>query len=86
MPKLDGTGPMGQGPTTGRGMGPCGGGMAYGRQTSGRGLGWRRFWGHFPALTLSKKEEAEILSKEAETIEGELKNIKSRLAKLKDQE
>ena len=25
MPKFNGTGPMGQGPRTGRGMGPCGG-------------------------------------------------------------
>ncbi|HOR57784.1 MAG TPA: DUF5320 family protein, partial [bacterium] len=32
MPRQDGTGPTGQGPMTGRGMGPCGGGMGYGRR------------------------------------------------------
>lgn len=31
MPQFDQTGPMGQGPRTGRGFGPC-----------GMGLGWRR--------------------------------------------
>ena len=30
MPRLDRTGPMGQGPRTGRGLGPCGGGYGYG--------------------------------------------------------
>ena len=34
MPKRDGTGPMGQGPATGRGMGPCAAGRPRGR---GRG-------------------------------------------------
>ncbi|MBS3779187.1 MAG: DUF5320 family protein [Desulfovermiculus sp.] len=28
MPRRDGTGPLGQGPKTGRGLGPCGGGNA----------------------------------------------------------
>lgn len=39
MPGLDSTGPRGQGPMTGRGMGFCGGG---GR---GRGGGYGRGWG-----------------------------------------
>ena len=44
MPRFDGTGPMGQGPMTGRGMGPCnpnarpGYGRGYG-QGRGRGMG-----------------------------------------------
>ena len=37
MPGLDGSGPAGQGPMTGRGAGPCNTGDGYGR---GRG-----FWG-----------------------------------------
>jgi len=37
MPKFDGTGPQGQGPMTGRGMGPCA--MPIGRQGSGYGYG-----------------------------------------------
>ena len=36
MPAQDGTGPNGQGPMTGRGLGPCGGGM---RRGCSRGLG-----------------------------------------------
>lgn len=85
MPRLNGTGPMGQGAGTGRGMGPCGGGMANGRRGGGRGLGWRRFWGYYPAPTLSKKDEAEMLGEEARAIEEELKNVRARLAELKGQ-
>ena len=38
MPRLDRTGPQGQGPMTGRGMGSCGQGNAWG----GQGQGWGR--------------------------------------------
>ncbi|MCK4554360.1 DUF5320 domain-containing protein [Candidatus Parcubacteria bacterium] len=47
MPQQNGTGPAGQGPLTGRGMGPCGdgkpraGGLGLGRRL-GRGFRW--FW------------------------------------------
>ena len=47
MPQRNGTGPAGQGPLTGRGLGPCGdgkpktGGLGLGR---GRGRGFRWFW------------------------------------------
>ena len=42
MPNQDGTGPMGAGPLTGGGRGPCGLGLAQGR---GLGRFWgRRFW------------------------------------------
>lgn len=53
MPGRDRSGPMGRGPMTGRGMGPCGqagagargafGGMGFG---SGRGGGWGGGWRH----------------------------------------
>ena len=84
MPRLNGTGPIGNGPSAGWGMGPCGGGMAYGRRGGGRGqrLSWRRFWGYYPASNHSKKEETEMLSEEAGVLEEELKDIKSRLAQL----
>lgn len=44
MPGFDGTGPAGQGPMTGRGMGYCGpsGNPGYARPL---GLGFRRGWG-----------------------------------------
>lgn len=38
MPGFDGTGPQCLGPGTGRGFGPCGAGMAWGRGF-GRGIG-----------------------------------------------
>jgi len=45
MPNRDGTGPLGKGPMTGRGLGPCGSGQRKGRGSKprlGRGLG-RKF-------------------------------------------
>lgn len=86
MPRLDKTGPMGMGPMTGRGMGPCGGGTGFGRKAGGRGRGlcWRRFWGYYPAPDVTEKEEKEMLSEEAEILEEELKAVKSRLGEIKD--
>jgi len=87
MPKFNGTGPMGYGPGTGRGMGFCEGGMGYGCRNSGcsQRLGWRKFFGNYPDSASSKKEETEMLSEEAGLLEEELKTIKSRLAQLKGQ-
>ena len=87
MPRYNGTGPLGYGPKTGWGLGPCGAGMSYGRRGvgRGRGFGWRRFSGYYPAPALPKKEEAGILSEEAAILEEELKAIKARLAELKGQ-
>lgn len=87
MPRGNQTGPMGMGPMTGRGMGPCGGGMAYWRRAGGggRGFGWRRFWGYYPAPSVDKKEEVEILYEEAEVLEEELKAVKARLEEIKNQ-
>lgn len=84
MPRYDGTGPLGLGPGTGWGLGPCGAGMAW-RRGWGRGFGWRRFWGYYPNFAPTKKEETEILSEEAAVLEEELKAIKARLAELKGQ-
>jgi len=78
MPRYDGTGPLGSGPGTGLGLGPCGAGRGF-----RRGFGWRRFWGYYPASTPTKKEEVEILAEEASALEEELKAIKARLAELK---
>ncbi len=74
MPGFDKTGPRGQGPMTGRGLGPCGGGMAWGRGC-GCGYGYRRFF--------SQTEEKEMLEQEAEMLEQELKAVKEILAKAK---
>lgn len=96
MPRYNGTGPGGLGAGTGWGLGPCGGGMAYGRRGGGRGwgrgygrgFGLGRFGGYdpyYPASVPSKKEETEILSEDAKNLEEELKAVKARLAELKGQ-
>jgi len=84
MPRFDGTGPLGFGPGTGWGLGPCGAGMGW-RRDFGRGFGWRRFWGYPYQPQITKKEEKEILEKEVAYLEEELKAIKARLAELKGQ-
>ena len=86
MPRFNGTGPMGYGPGTGWGLGPCGAGMGWRRGGGrGRGFGWRRFWGYCPTSVPTKKEETETLSEEAAILEEELKAIKACLAELKGQ-
>ena len=88
MPKLDGTGPMGYGPATGRGMGPCcqpasrqGGGAGWGR---GFGRGYGRGMGYgWNAPQMTKKEQTEWLTQEAEALEDELKVVREEIAQLK---
>lgn len=83
MPRFDGTGPLGTGPGTGWGLGPCGAGIAWRKGKGLRaGFGWRRLLSYCPMATLTKKEEKEILAEEAAVLEKELKAIKTRLAKL----
>ncbi len=79
MPRFNGTGPMGQGPLTGRGLGPCGGGMRQGwGYRSGYGFGHRRF--------ISPKNELASLEDEEKMLEEELAAIKEEKAALKDQQ
>jgi len=78
MPGFDGTGPQGQGPLTGRGLGPCGCGMRRGfGRGFGKGLGFRR------QVTLTKDEEKKILEAEIKEIELEKQEIAKRLKELK---
>jgi hypothetical protein len=70
MPNLDGTGPMGQGPRTGRGMGRgCCGGCRC-----GRGFGFRRFF--------SSKNELATLEDEEKMLEEELVAVREEKAAL----
>jgi len=77
MPKLNGTGPTGQGAGTGRGLGPCGGGMRLGRGCRS-GFGFRRF--------VSPKNELLALEGEEKILEEELAAVKKEKASLKDQQ
>ena len=81
MPGRDGTGPLGQGPITGRGFGPCGRGLG-----SRRGSGRRRFYFDEPIsepLTLTKVEQKKILEEEKKDLELELQRIQEKLKELK---
>ena len=72
MPALNGTGPRGQGPMTGRGLGNCG----TGYRGFGRGFGFGRGWGWNYPYQPTAKEEKEML-------EDEIKGMKARLEELK---
>ena len=85
MPGRDGTGPLGLGPLTGRGLGPCGRGLGFRRFFGrGRGLGLGLGFGRvFGVRTLTKEEEKEILKDELKILEEEIAEIKKRLKELK---
>ena len=63
MPNMDGTGPDGRGPMTGRGAGKC----APQSRRSGRGQG--------AYVSLSKEEQKKILQEEKKDIESMLKEL-----------
>ncbi len=78
MPRLDGTGPQGMGPRTGRGFGPCGGGL----RKMFRGRNWRGF----SPRTREPENEQTALRAEAEELEQELRIVKERLARFDQSE
>ena len=88
MSRFDGTGPMGQGPMTGRGMGPCRGNSPFGwrmgfRKGTGRGMGrgLGRFfgWEDYPQ---TKKDQLKLLKDYKKALEEELEDIKEEEANL----
>ena len=86
MPRFDGTGPLGIGPRTGRGLGPCGVGLGF-RRGSGRGFGFRWFdcpYGIYPTR-ITKKEELEMLDEEEKALEEDLKAIRKEKESFKAQ-
>jgi len=88
MPRGDGTGPNGQGPMTGRGMGFCAGFNApgfvnggFGRgMAKGRGYGWRAraMQQNVPAKQAEPAQESTIISdkEEKEYLKEELEALK----------
>lgn len=82
MPGFNRTGPQGAGPMTGRGLGPCGGGAAYGRGMArgmGRGLG--RMFG-FGYRQPTKSEETADTKAYIQELEAELKDAQGYLKNL----
>ena len=86
MPGQDRTGPAGIGPMTGRGLGPCGGGMGrgFGR---GKGFGWRAGTMQVmpiqqPAV-ITEKQEKQFLEQELTALKQEMKEIEERLKGIK---
>ena len=73
MPRFNGTGPQGVGPMTGRGLGPCNGGLGLRRGLGrGRGLG-RCWWWNFPQV--KKEDKLEMLVSYRKALEEELADI-----------
>jgi hypothetical protein len=87
MPGYDQTGPAGYGPGTGRGLGPCGRGMAFRRGFSrGYGRGFCR-WNYFGPYWYeprprSKEDEKKMLEADLKGIEAEKAEIQRRLREL----
>jgi hypothetical protein len=81
MPRLDGTGPNGAGPLTGRGMGNCG---AFGRRCGfgrgmglGRGLGFGRRWTATDEKT-ALEDEKKMLKEELAAVDEELNDLQDK--------
>ncbi len=93
MPRMDGTGPMGQGPMTGRGFGGCYGAhpVRYGHRL---GLGFRRgftrrpgrmFRKDFYYCTANSKSRRELLEEQRRILERELDIINEELDNLNEE-
>jgi hypothetical protein len=95
MPGFNQTGPAGYGPGTGRGMGPCGRGMAYQRgfpqgycRGFGRGRGFGMgfgpgFYGNYTEPEpLSKEAQKQLLEAELRRLEDEKAEIERRLTSI----
>ena len=76
MPQFDQTGPMGQGPMTGKGFGPCGLGLGWRRRFGmGRGLG-RYFRWNWP---VSQNDQKQALLEYKKALEEELADVNKEL-------
>ncbi len=90
MPGGDRTGPIGEGPMTGRGLGVCSGyndarGVYYGRGFGRRGFGRRGFGrgvGFRTGFTPVYGDEKEALIEQKEFLKQQLDNIEKRLKDL----
>jgi len=92
MPRLDGTGPAGMGPMTGRGLGPCGYGYGrgYGRGWGlgmgyGRGFDYGLPWNPVSYRQPTAAEEKNIVQDDIAALKEELKAAEERLNQLENQ-
>ena len=87
MPRGDGSGPGGQGPMTGRGMGYCDGYQVPG-SAGGRGLGRGMGMGRRMAAPMTyyqpaaPADEKKALAEESKLLEEELKLVKDRISEI----
>lgn len=82
MPKYDGTGPMGMGPRTGRGFGPCGLGLGW-RKKFGKGRGMGRYFGWNQPQT--PKDQLEALADYKKALEEELEDVNKEKKELSEE-
>jgi len=81
MPNYDKTGPLGTGPLTGKGFGPCGLGLGWRRRFGiGRGLG-RYFRWNWPD---SPSDQKKALDEYKKALEEELEDVKKEEEDLKN--
>jgi hypothetical protein len=74
MPGFDRTGPMGMGPRTGRGFGPCGLGLGW-RRRFGAGRGMGRYFGSW-TWPQTKEDQAKALKEYKKALQEELEDVK----------
>lgn len=80
MPKRDGTGPMGQGPMTGRGLGNC---NNSGKEKFGTGRGMGRGLGRSLVNQKdSSKTEKELLTEQKAILQNQLETVDKQLENL----
>ena len=76
MPGFDKTGPMGTGPMSGRGFGPCGLGLGW-RKRYGMGRGFGRYFGwRWPQ---TKKDQVQALKEYQQSLKEELEDVEKEI-------
>ncbi len=80
MPNKDGTGPMGQGPKTGKGFGPCCMNMPFFGRGFGRGR--KRGFGRFMNWPADDKAQKQMLEDYKKALQEELEDADKELANL----
>jgi hypothetical protein len=85
MPRGDGTGPLGIGPMTGKGLGNC---VTSNYNGIGRGFRRMNYWvgtpGCFRDYYFSRVGEEEALKYQEELLQNELLGIRQRLEEIKE--